>query len=763
MHDDVVTPTLAFAEAREICIDIAALFAGSNFELALPPASLTSESHPCIFYDERVRVQLVMRLPSLPTLLPGPREGFGNVDLLDEDSSLRIPPLLSTLLSYLHISLRGTMPGGETNAADAPLTSLFVHSWQRSPVPTDFCLRRSALSRAPKVDIPDMEPLRDASFVPGISYDLEKKVWTVRWWSDLSVPYTAMDVSISKIQMDAVMQLRLDLARLSAEAQAPPPQMPFHYVSNHTHPFSYSDDPYLIDVDLLSDLADQVKVLNESPQHRIDDLSKRLTMLPLSLLAPGSLSTSITSPWGASQFITEKQKELREREAAARASDADIALAPLAQSPAPPSSSREFPRRSSTPSALLAKELPHDFEAPETVDLATLASYGPVALTKVTTHTASVCASITVRMRTLSRSWPTDENTRAVMVCVELEALPMPSPFVLHAIHIDIGERSDLVREVGFMPCQDTIEAIIKPLPGDASTLPVRIGRFSQHNLLYTVQLVPREPHIGSQALGHLLTTWDPRRCARVTLLGTPDRGALTAPYSTCVSQWNGSMDVSLALLDLQRRSFADYVMHTSMQIPPLPPAREERVCQVGDPAMSPHTLHQTRRALPVRLEETSAFSPYYERRPAEAEAPRRALGWGESHAQHGGFDPTRVDTFDSCVLATVEARHVLRSADAHYIDVYVTLTNVSSDRVLDLEVSWLAEHHGAALVPDTDCVRLGILQPGKSRRADLCLHVLSAGFHRLGHIRVCDTGTNIACVLQHVGSMCVEFQDSKA
>ena len=55
----------------------------------------------------------------------------------------------------------------------------------------------------------------------------------------------------------------------------------------------------------------------------------------------------------------------------------------------------------------------------------------------------------------------------------------MPSPFLLHAIHIDIGERSDLVRDVGFMPYQDTIEAIIKPLPGDASALPVRIGRFS--------------------------------------------------------------------------------------------------------------------------------------------------------------------------------------------------------------------------------------------------------------------------------------------
>ena len=114
-------------------------------------------------------------------------------------------------------------------------------------------------------------------------------------------------------------------------------------------------------------------------------------------------------------------------------------------------------------------------------------------------------------------------------------------------------------------------------------------------------------------------------------------------------------------------------------------------------------------------------------------------------------------------MLAAVEARHVLRSADAHYIHVYVTLTNVSSDRAMDPEVSWLSEHHGAALVPDADRVRLGILQPGMSRRADLCLHVLSAGFHRLGHIRVCDTGTNVACVLQHVGSMYVQFQDSKA
>ena len=73
----MVTPTLALAEAREICIDIAALFAGSIFELALPPASLASESHPCIYYDERVRVQLVMRLPSLPLFFLGQEKVLG--------------------------------------------------------------------------------------------------------------------------------------------------------------------------------------------------------------------------------------------------------------------------------------------------------------------------------------------------------------------------------------------------------------------------------------------------------------------------------------------------------------------------------------------------------------------------------------------------------------------------------------------------------------------------------------------------------------
>lgn len=763
MHDDVVTPTLAYAEAREICIDVAALFAGSKFELVLPPASLVSESNSCIFYDERVRIQLVMCLPSLPTILPGPGADFRNVDILDEASYLIIPPLLSTLLSYLHISLRGTMPSGETNVTDAPLTSLFVHSWQRLPTRTDFGLHRSGLSRASNLDIPDIESLRDASFVPGISYDSEKKVWMARWWSDVSVPYTTADVGVNTVHIDAVMQLRLELARLCAEAHAPPPQMPFHYASNNMHPFSYSDDPYLIDVDLLSDLADKVKVLNESPKQRLDDLSRRLTTLPLSLLAPGSLGTNITSPWGESQRISEKQKQFREQEAAARASDADIALAPLSQSSARASGLLDFQRRSSTPSVLIAKESRNNFDAPQTVDLATLASYGPVALTKVTSQKASVCASITVRMRTLSRSWPTDENTRAVMVCVELEALPMPSPFLLHAIHIDIGERSDLVRELGFMPYQDTIEAVMKPLPGDASTLPVRIGRFSQHNLLYTVHLVPREPLSGSLAFKHLLTTWDPRRCARVTLLGTPDRGPLTAPHSTCVSQWNGSMDLSLALLDLQRRSFAEHVMHTSMHIPPLLPAREERVWTVGDSDMSSNTLYQVRRVIPVRLEETAAFSSYNARRPQEAGLLHQALGWNESNAQSGGFDPTSVDTFDSSMLATVEAKHVAKSSEAHYIHVYVTLTNVSSDRDMDLEVSWVSERHDTALVPETDRVQLGILQPGMSRRADLCLHVLCVGFHRLGHIRVCDISTNTACILHHAGSMYVEFHDSKA
>ena len=50
MHEDVLTPTLAYTDARELCVDIAALFAGSSLELAMPPASMIDE-YACLFYD----------------------------------------------------------------------------------------------------------------------------------------------------------------------------------------------------------------------------------------------------------------------------------------------------------------------------------------------------------------------------------------------------------------------------------------------------------------------------------------------------------------------------------------------------------------------------------------------------------------------------------------------------------------------------------------------------------------------------------------
>ena len=120
----------------------------------------------------------------------------------------------------------------------------------------------------------------------------------MRWTSDVNVPYTMTDLPRERMKINAMLQLRLELALLAAQAQATPPQMPFHYSSNRQHPFAQSSDPYIIDVDLLSDLADTVKVPDETPEQRMQYLSKRLTMMPLSMLSPGVLGTDITAPWG---------------------------------------------------------------------------------------------------------------------------------------------------------------------------------------------------------------------------------------------------------------------------------------------------------------------------------------------------------------------------------------------------------------------------------------------------------------------------------
>lgn len=766
MQADVLTPTLAYTEAREVCVDVAALFAGSQAELGLPPAASLDSGSACIAYDERVQVQLTLRLPSMPSMLPPPSSEFDEIQTLDASCSVTLPPLLFTLLSYLHISLRGTAKG------DGTRPPFFVHYWQRLPMPTGFHIKRSLLSRPTKSDAPEAKCLCDAAFSPGVTFDAQAKAWVVRWASDVCVPYTSTESTRDTVHIEAAMQLRLELARLTLDTQAPPPQMPFHYASNDMHPFSHSDDPYLIDVDFLNELSDTVKILDESPRQRLNELSKRLMILPLSMLAPGSLGTDITAPWSESRTLVQQLQHAKEQEQAARASDADIALAPLSHAPAPSIGPHALQRDMPAPPSTSQSGTDSSAAARRTIDLATLASYGPVVLTSAVSTTAAVCASVAVRMRTLSRGLPSRETgpdtmPRTVMVCVEMEALPMPTPFQLHAIHIDVGEKSELAREAGFMPSNDTIYAVIQPMHGHASDMPVTLGRHAQYNLLFSVYLGLHEHDADGQTLARRLTTWDPRRSTRVTMLGTPVRGDKTAPFSTCVSQWNGNIDLSLALLDLQRRSFAEHVLHSAMGIAPAPPARDTRAMTMGDAAVSANALQSTRRLVPVRLDDTAAYGAP---EPGASADVRCALGWNESDAQGGGFDPTRVSSFASCLIATLETHESRAEQDSPLIHVHVALSNVSTG-ALDIQISWLSEplapgQTGPTLVAETGRVWMGyvtstyssIIEPGMSRHAELRLRVLAGGFHHLGHVCVTNMATETQCVLQHIGSVYIDL-----
>ena len=718
MYEDVLTPTLAYTDARELCVDIAALFAGSSLELAMPPASMIDE-YACLFYDEHIRVQLTMKLPSLPTMLPAPIHMFSDVHTLDDHSVMTLPPLLVILLSSLHVSLRGSMSEEKETRTPA---SLFIHYWQRLPSSTDFVLRRSPLTRIQRPETEAVEPFLDKSFVPGITYDTQQKSWVVRWTSDVNVPYTMTDLPRERMKINAMLQLRLELALLAAQAQAAPPQMPFHYSSNRQHPFAQSSDPYIIDVDLLSDLADTVKVPDETPEQRMQYLSKRLTMMPLSMLSPGVLGTDITAPWGEASSLSSRLNHIKELEAAARASDADISLAPLSHS------ARFGPRlpqrQSSTPVGVASKPREESATMSSTTDIATLASQGPVSLTSMTHVFVVVCASTAVRMRTLSRtlSLDTSDDAQSVVVCIELDGLPMTIPFWLHALHLDMGERSDMTRETGFMSMNDPVQIVIEPLPGHASSLPVCLGRHAQHNMLYTVRLRISSEDLDAQTLARQLTTWDPHRSTRVTMLGTPERGPHTSAHSTCVSQWNGFMDLSLALLDLQRRSFAEHIIRRSMgQIPkpwtpdtPPPPT-------AGDASLAPMALLASRNAEPVRLGETISYDQTREGaqgvsiKDADGRSKsttRHAVGWSESHSQRIGFDPTRVSSFASCLLASLKTYQEPTEAGSHRIHICIALSNVSPDP-MDIQVSWAmdlepAPQKNRAIVAEHSSIRVG-------------------------------------------------------
>ena len=129
------------------------------------------------------------------------------------------------------------------------------------------------------------------------------------------------------VDISANAQLRLDTILLAQSVAADPPQFPAYYSATPSHPYIAAADPLMVDVDLLSTLTDGVCIPDETPLERHKRIADSMCLLPLSSLAPGTLTTDIVSPWHGASDLAARLKRAHEIESAAAASDADISLA----------------------------------------------------------------------------------------------------------------------------------------------------------------------------------------------------------------------------------------------------------------------------------------------------------------------------------------------------------------------------------------------------------------------------------------------------
>lgn len=726
----MISPTLAFDEAREVCADVCALFSGASVDIQMPSTTWADQGNEArIHYDEYVRVYVMLRLPPLPSRLP-PSDDDVSRDVWDKKTRSSVPSMLTSLLESLHLSLEGTLN------KEQPIV-LFRHQWQGMSAQSSFVLEPSNLGWTDDVsDANKPTPLQDERHTPGIVYDSQQKSWAVCWTSDIRVSFGEAKLPTETLCLRAEWDVRLDLARWVSEARVPPPQTPFHYTSNELHPFTHAQDPYMIDVDLLSEWADGVKLPDETPEQRHRHISKQLTMLPASMLARHAVGTPLIAPWSEALALSDRLRQAKEMESVALAQDEDIALSTLsASSPAAMSST--------TKDALTIAS---------TLDIPALASAGHIVLRRNAEMLTRVSSTIHVRMRTLHRTIPLgdDGRERGVLVAVELDNTSKESTYCVHALTIDIGESVHAAESMSFVPLYSSVvRPIVQLLPGSPSSFPMELGPHAQYNLLYTVQLacVCKDPAEITKAL----STWHPRRMTRVTLHGTPERQT-SAPSSTCISQWNGAIDLSLAQLDGQREAFAANVVYRAIGASPQPSRKEARegasigrlsktasalAASLQGPAPPPKPsmplsqagpsqapLFKGQDVVPVpRTPSPTYASPLQDAQQRAAAMhssssststegsmalARRAVGWDAAPSQGMVFDPMHVQTFASAVLATIHVDTSASDRGCALIHVHMSFFNVSS-KDMDVEVTWLDTHtRPGTLVPETHRLRLG-------------------------------------------------------
>ncbi|WFD30951.1 hypothetical protein MSPP1_001977 [Malassezia sp. CBS 17886] len=544
--------TLAFAEAKSLCADVAALFYGAHPQLRLPTGTDGDPDGP-LYYDELVQTELALRLPPMPGRLPAPEGG-----------SAELPRLLRAFLASLRVAVSGRhAPAGDV---------IFTKQWQLGPSGSSFWLQDAHESLDAPGSPEVRTPLRDASFAGGVSYDADAKVWRIAWLADMSVGYPRGNVHGRELALDAHVQLRIDFAQLMTFIDVVDTQPPFHFTSNALHPFTLSSDPYFFDVDLLATYGEGVYMPDETPEQRHDALARRLCTLPLSTLFPGTTGApgpELVCPWQQSQRLSLLQRRAREVDAVSRAGDVDIVIAAFETQT---SAAMKKGQDMGLGGGVLGESV-HDVRMAK--DVATVATTGIIAFERHVQLTRRLLPIVLVRMRTLcephigplgpSESLP----RRALLLSVELASALPEGDFVIDSLDISIGApvpTPDSGRAAHVYETNDitpTVSMIPPPnAPGGsaaAPAFPILLKPASQYALLYavTLQCATTAPEDISRASA----SWAAQRLTRVTMLGAPRRRAATHPPPSCVSHWDGAVDLSLEVMERRRRAFASAVV----------------------------------------------------------------------------------------------------------------------------------------------------------------------------------------------------------
>ncbi|WFD19040.1 hypothetical protein MCAP1_001255 [Malassezia caprae] len=669
MQRPVLSPTLAFHEAREVCADLAALYAASELSMTMPEAAPTgSLGH--IPDHELVRVRLHLRLPSLPSRLPPPQAADEAVTALDPESKQRLPPRLAALVTALQLRLRSTEPS----------TPMGLYTWQGMEPRTDFCVRCQSVQDELLASI---SPFSDETELSGIVYDTATKAWHIHWHCDLYMQHWRYTVATVRIQAD--LHLRLDIGTWAAHADAPRPQTPYHYTAHSVHPCAASDDPYMIEADLLSELASSVKVPDETPEQRHEHLSSQLTLLPSSMLMPGVLGSDVVSPWSEAIQLEERMRRAKELEAAALATDADIALTSWTTPPKPKPGGMQ--RSASQPSS---SESP---AVDRTINVPTLALGGPVALCRAAHLDVTLESMIGRQLQQSGSPFRTPRGTCATLLEVKIQNSSKDTPFVLHKVSIHMGSAIQGLAD----PFADTddVRIVVEPLD-PPSMYPMHVQPGILLTLLFEAHV--ECPHMDADQALAALTAWPASRHARVVIHGTPMRGAPTTQV-TFVTDYNRSISVRLSQLDLQRAAIAEQAVRRATgatdAVLPVPALRAAPSDAAPPPPPKPWR------------------APSGMFRPSQAVAhTHRAYAWSKVDVFAEGCDPNEMASamasLHGSLLATVDVSQHAPTLGLARVQLHVSLLHLSKED-MDLEVQWHPDSESAspgAVLPEQTSVR---------------------------------------------------------